>query len=93
MRPVVDREHLLLPDEDRELCGLELTVDTIELVDHEEDVVVVLVELRSLPGLHGVFDRQGMEVEFLGEKLDVFVGEVDAIDLDPDEVPRSLPQF
>jgi hypothetical protein len=52
-------------------------------VDHEEDVVAVLVELGPLPELLGVLDRERMELEDVPQDLEVV--RVGLVEVEPEE--------
>jgi hypothetical protein len=52
-------------------------------VDDQEDVVVVVVELRALPEVLRVLDRERMELEHVAQDREVFLGR--PVEVDPEE--------
>jgi hypothetical protein len=53
-------------------------------IDDDEDEVVVLVELRSLGELFGVFDREWMKLEDVSQDLKVIVCRL--VEIEPEEI-------
>ena len=54
-------------------------------VDDDEDEVVVLVDLRPLPEVHGVLDGERVELEDVAEDLEVVA--VGLVEVEPEELP------
>ena len=91
MIAVADRDHEVGPDEDHDLAGLHdlaghrdgLVLDVGDGLEHQEQRVVVALELGPLMGVHSVLDGQLVQAEDVGHGLHlVFVGFVQA---DPHE--------
>ena len=63
--------------------GHRLVLDVVDRLEHQEQRLVVALQLRPLVGVHGVLDGQFVQAEHVGDGLHlVFVGFVQA---DPDE--------
>ena len=57
--------------------------DVVDRLEHQEQGVVVAVQLRPLVGVHGVLDGQRVQAENLGHRLHLVV--VGFVQADPDE--------
>lgn len=66
LRAIADREHEVRADEDVDLAHLELVaVGDLDRLQHGEDRVVVLLDLRPLVAVARVLDRQVVQAELL----------------------------
>ena len=88
---VTDRDHEIGSDEDHDLAGLDdlagvdhrHVFDVVHGLEHQEQRLVVALQLRPLMGVHRVLDGQLVQAEHVGDGLHlVFVGFVQA---DPHE--------
>ncbi len=88
---MADGDHEIGTDEDHDLAGFDdlasqrhgNVLDVVDRLEHQEQRVVVTLQLRSLMGVHGIFDRQRVQAEHVGDGLHLmFVGTVQA---DPGE--------
>ena len=86
---VADADHEVRADEEVDLTGLDriLLVDVPERLEHEEQAVVVALELRTLVGVDGVLDGQRVQREGLRDLVEL--GRVGLVQADPDEVAGS----
>ena len=68
---VADGDHVVDADEDHHLAELEhlVVVDVAQRLQHDEQRVVVPLELRALMGVHGVLDGQRVQLVELGDVL------------------------
>ena len=91
MVAVADGHDEVGPDEDHDLAGLDdlaglghrLVLDVVDGLEHQEQRVVVALQLGSLVGVHRVLDGEFVQAEHVGDGLHlVFVGFVQT---DPDE--------
>ena len=88
---VANGDHEVLADEDHHLAGFDdlagqchrFVRDVIDGLQHQEQCVVVSLQLGPLVGVHGVLDRQGVQPEHIGHFL--HVGLVWLVQPDPDE--------
>ena len=91
MIAVADGDHEVGPDEDHDLAGLDdlagqrhrLVLDVVDRLEHQEQRVVVALELRSLVGVHRVLDGQRVQAENLCHRLHLVL--VGLMKTDPDE--------
>ena len=66
------RDHDVAREEDRDLdVAHDVRLGLFQGVGDDEVVVFVFVDLRPLVPVHGVLDRQRMQLELLGDELDV----------------------
>ena len=88
---VADRDHEIGTDEDHDLAGLDdfagegdgYVFDVVHGLEHQEQRLVVALQLGPLMRVHGVLDGQLVQAEHVGHGLHlVLVGFVQA---DPDE--------
>ncbi len=88
---VADADDEVVAHEDGDLAGLHgvTLVDVPEGLEDQEERFVVALQLRALVGVQGVLDRQGMEVEELGDPA--HLGLVRLVHTDPDEVTVTSP--
>ena len=82
---VADGDHEARPDEHHHLADLDRlgAVDVAGGLEHEEQRVAEHLELRALVGVHGVLDRQRVQLEALAHRLDDLGAGV--VEADPDE--------
>ena len=60
---IVERDHIVLAEEDADLPRMQLTVLVGGIAEHDEALPLVEVELAPLVGVEDVLERQGMQVE------------------------------
>ena len=82
---VADGDDEARPDEDHHLPDLDRlgAVDVAGGLDDEEQGVAEHLELRALVGVHGVLDRQRVQLEALAHRLDDLRAGI--VEADPDE--------
>ena len=76
MVTVADRHHEIGPDEDHDLAGLHdlagighrLVLHVLDGLEHQEQRVVVALQLRPLVRVHGVLDGQFVQPEHIGHR-------------------------
>jgi hypothetical protein len=83
-----DGHDEVVSHEDVDLAGLDgvVLVDVPERLQHQEQAVLVLLQLRPLVGLDGVLDRQVVQAEGLGHVGQLVRGGL--VEAHPDEVTR-----
>jgi hypothetical protein len=60
-----DREHVVAPDEDRDLSDAKLIACRLDEMQHREHHVAVFLDLRPLVPVPGVLHRERVEIELL----------------------------
>ena len=75
---VPDGDHEVRPEEQVDLTGLDdlHRVDVDTRPEHHEQDIAVALQLRALVGLDSVLDRQAVQVELLGDRVDLLRGRV-----------------
>ena len=63
LRATAHRQDVVAPDEDVDLADAQLAVDGLDHVQHREQEIAVLLDLRPLMAVPCIFDRQRMQVE------------------------------
>ena len=89
-RRLAHGDQVALGGEDRELVGLQRAGLVVErhVVHRDEDVVVVVVELRPLPLRRGILDRQRVEAELLRDQREVVL--LRRLEVEPDDAVAIL---
>ena len=85
-----DGDHEVVAHEDVDLAGLDgvVLVDVPERLEHQEEAVVVVVQLRALVGVDGVLDRERVQAERLRHVAELGLGRL--VEPHPHEVARVL---
>ncbi len=84
------RNQVIVADERIHLAEGHLRLGAVpvrERVRHDEQVIVVFIQLRAQTGLHTVFNRQRMECEALLEQAQIGFGQ--PLQVDPEHLARG----
>lgn len=90
--PAADRDDETVPDEDRDLTGLNIgcPFDISEGPQHDEQVVVILLDLGPLVATHRVLHRERVELETAVDERELVIRGV--LEADPEEAVLLRPK-